>query len=337
MNPQLSVVIVNFNTLELTRNCIQSVLDSSRSIDLEIIVVDNASKSSPATLLKEFAGIKLIENSTNLGFGVANNIGMQNAKGNYILLLNSDTIVLEGCLEKCLNFMEKQDSIDNKIGMIGCRLLNEDLSLQPSVFPYLKNSPLVLLQTTNPVFVKMSTLFKLNRHLSFDYSKTQQVGDVAGAFMLLRDTVFKTTKGFDPDFFLYGEDTEWCRERVSRLEKIYYFPKASVIHLGGQSAPSDLMFVQSLLSNALMWHKKGLPSYIAYLIVTGFNCFTYLLLLPFIKGPSKNLFKKYLEGYLEIALQLVIDIPAHGRQFGSRKKPLVVKRALSIFFPDQRE
>ena len=66
MNPQLSVVIVNFNTLELTRNCIQSVLDSSRSIDLEIIVVDNASKSSPATLLKEFAGIKLIENSTNI-------------------------------------------------------------------------------------------------------------------------------------------------------------------------------------------------------------------------------------------------------------------------------
>ena len=335
MNPQLSVVIVNFNTLELTRNCIQSVLTSSPSIHLEIIVVDNASKLSPVTLLKEFGGIKLIENATNLGFGVANNIGMQKAKGNYILLLNSDTIVSGDCLQKCLNFMEDQDSIDNKIGMIGCRVLNQDLTLQPSVFPYLKNNALVLLLTTNPVLVKISTIFNSNRHQSFDYSKTQQVGDIAGAFMFLRNAVYKNTKGFDPDFFLYGEDTEWCRERVNRVQKIYYFPHASIIHFGGQSAPSDLMFVQSLLSNALMWYKKGPLSYMTYMLVVTVNCVTYLVLFPFFKKQTKELFKKYAKGFMEIFKQLILDIPFHSRRFGGRKKPLIVERARKIFFPYQ--
>lgn len=335
MKQELSVIIVNFNTISLTKDCIRSILNSRPSFDIEIIVVDNASVPSPDELTEEFPEVILIKSPTNLGFGAANNLGMKKARGRYFLLLNSDTIVQAGCLEACKLFMDDEASVADNIGMIGCKLLNADLSLQPSIFPYLANSLLVLLTTTNPILIRLASLLGLNKHLSFDYSKVQPVGDIAGAFMFMRREVFEKTAGFDPDFFLYGEDTEWCRERIRRHFDIFYYPKAAIIHLGGRSAPEDLMFEQALLSNALMWYKKGPLVYTGFLIVVFLNLATNTMLFPFFGKSAKVLAKKYVKGYREISRQLIFDIPMFRRKFAGRKKPLVTEKGKSVFFRPQ--
>src|SRR5260370_12846543 len=148
----LSIIIVNYNTFDITCNCLASIFNSKTSLSFEVILVDNNSKDKdPNFFSQRFPKLKLIVNESNLGFGQGNNEGMKIAKGNFFLLINSDTTVCEDTIEKCYHFMESDFSRMNKIGLIGCKLFNSDGSIQPSVFPYTKNNLLNLLITTNPL------------------------------------------------------------------------------------------------------------------------------------------------------------------------------------------
>ena len=327
----VSVIIINFNTFELTCNCISSVYENTRGITFEIILVDNFSKELPAEKFKErFPEITLIALKENAGFGKANNLGMLVAKGKYFLLLNSDTIVLKDSIPGCFNFMESNEAKSRGVGLLGCKLLNPDLSHQPSVFPYLENNLWIYFITTNPIAFKILGLLKKDRHANFNASNIQEVGDVSGAYMFIRKEVAKASGYFDTDFFMYCEDTEWCRERISKIARIFFYPAAAIIHLGGQSAPQDLMYIQSKLSLSLLWYKKGWLNYAGYILLSYLNVATCMLLYPFIKTRAKDSTRQYISAYYHISRYLFNEVPKYSRKPNSRKKKLIFKKARTV-------
>ncbi len=318
----LSIIIINYNTNQYTLQCINSIYEQTKNIDFEIIVIDNNSqKESPNQILIEYPTIKLIKNSKNIGFGRANNQGIAMAKGRYILLLNSDTIVLENALEKCISFMDSDFAKDNNIGLIGCRLLNEDFTQQNSIFA--KGSLLSYFFHSNPFINKF---IRLNENLNLN--KSQFVSGVSGAFMLFRKEVFKVIKPFDPDIFLYSEETELCRNRVSKHYNIYYWREAKVIHFGGKSNVGDRAYYQNVLSFSLYWYKKGFLLYLLYLAIFSFNWVSHLVLYPLVSVFNKksiNIYKRFINGYLKVFPYLFTEIPKYSKKWGSRPSPLILK------------
>lgn len=262
----------------------------------------------------------------NIGFGRANNLGIENAGGRYLLLLNSDTLLADDCLQKCFAFMEKPESV--KVGLLGCKLLNADGSYQPSFFPFTRNTLWNYLLTNNPVFYKVFKIGELYK----DANQVRMVGDVSGAFMLLRREVVEKAGVFDPDFFLFCEETEWCRERIAKVYRIVYYPMASIIHYGGKSAPKKLMFIQSKLSLSLLWYKKGLFSYTGYIIITFLNLLTNILLFPFAGRETKDLIRMEARSFMRLIPYLIFEVPKYRQLSGSRKEPLIYGGARNIFF-----
>jgi GT2 family glycosyltransferase len=323
----LSIIIINFNTPELSLACIESIKQFTTEIDYEIILVDNAPKENFKSKFEEcHSNLKYIHSKENIGFGRANNLGMEIAKGAYFLLLNSDTLLFNNSIKQCLEFLELEQS--QKIGLIGCKLLNEDGTYQASFYPFQQNTLWNYFKSNNPILFK---LLKIQEAYN-ENNEIRKVGDVSGAFMLLRRSVYNEVKGFDPDFFLYCEETDWCRNRIVKQFDIYYYPNSAIIHLGGKSAPKKLMYFQSQLSLALFWYKKGVISYFFYFLISWLNGFCFLLILPFSNKKSKEHSLFYLKGLFKILPYLFHDIPQYKRAFNSRKESLVIKDAKKIFF-----
>ena len=175
----VSIIIVSWNTEEILRNCLKSVYEDGGDVAFEVIVIDNASSDGSAEMIrKNFPQVVLIENSENRGFAAANNQGITIAKGRYVLLLNSDTIVLDKAIEKTLSFADAH----RESGIVGCRVLNPDKTLQPTcfMFPSVLN---MLLSTTYlyKLFPK-SRFFGRERMTWWDRSDTRQVDVATGCF-----------------------------------------------------------------------------------------------------------------------------------------------------------
>jgi GT2 family glycosyltransferase len=329
---QLSIIIINFNTFQLTVDCIRSIQKNITSINYEIIVVDNAPKEDyQKAFCNLFPSLIYLRSDENIGFGRANNLGVTKANGKYILFINSDTLVLDNSLELCYQFMESDSA--EEIGVLGCRLMNEDLSFQPSFYPFRRNSIGNYLLSNNYLINK---LFRVNERFK-ETNDLIEVGDVSGAFMFMRKKVIEDVGGFDPDFFLYCEETEWCRERISKQYKIVYYPTAAIIHLGGKSAPKEPMYIQSKLSLALLWYKKGWISYCLYLLFSHVNLLSHLLLLPFVQQASKKNILNELKSSFKIIPYLFSDVIKYQRGFGSRKESLIYEGARTIFFGSNKQ
>jgi len=327
----ISIVIVNYNTFKITCNCLATIFNSKTSLLFEVIVIDNDSKDEdPALFLRRFPFVNLISSRTNLGFGYANNEGMKVAKGKYILLLNPDTLISQDTLDKSFQFMESEFAKKANIGLMGCKILNPDGSIQPSIFPYLKNGLFTFFKTSNPIAAFISKIFKTDKHALFNYHETQRVGDVSGAFMFLRADVCYATGYFDTDFFMYCEDTEWCRERISKYFSIFYYPGTSIVHFGGQSAPKNLMYVQYRLSLSLMWYKKGGFQYTAYIFLIYLDLLTSIGLLPFVKAQSRSAMLAFIDASIKIFPYLFYHIPKYKRAMNSRKEKLIYCNAASV-------
>lgn len=230
----LSIIIVNWNTRDLTKQTIESVYRETHGMDFEIILVDNASADDTvAVIKKEFPEVILIENTDNLGFAKANNQGMKIAKGKYMMLLNSDTIVLDRALNTLVAYMDAHP----EVMMVGPKLLNEDRTFQHACR---RNLP-------NPVnsFFHLFGLVKLFPKSKWvnDYKKyahdpniTEPVPALSGAGMLFRREVFETIGGLDETFFMYGEDLDFCKRIVDKGWKTVFVHDAEIVHLGGQSS-----------------------------------------------------------------------------------------------------
>lgn len=229
----LSIVIVNHNVEHLLKECLQSVYCNTRQISFEIIVVDNNSTDGSVEMLrKEFPGVKLIENQENLGFAKATNQGLRESRGRYVLLLNPDTVVLSGALDKMVEFMEA----NSQAGALGCKLLYPDGSLQPSCrsFPtlttaFFENTGLEKLFPKNKV---------IGRHRIgyWDHNDIREVDQPTGAALMVRQEILSQVGLMDEQFYMYYDDIDWCYRIKKRGWKIYLIPLAQIIHYGGQSA-----------------------------------------------------------------------------------------------------
>lgn len=250
---QLSIIIINYNTRDLLRACLKSVFQQTREIEFEVIVVDNASLDGSREMLEqEFTHVKKIFNTENRGFAAANNQAIKQAKGIYILLLNSDTEVLDGAIQKTAAFMQQHP----EASIVGCKLLNADRTIQPSCrsFPSVWN-----LFSESFFFYKLfarTRLFGKYYMSFFDYASTREVDVVMGAFMLIRREVFDAIGHFDEDYFMYAEETDFCY-RASKLGyKTYFFSEAAIMHIGGGSTRDSQKSFDLLHSSLLLFLHK---------------------------------------------------------------------------------
>jgi hypothetical protein len=234
---QVSIIIVSWNVKDLLKKCLESILRYSQNIEYEIIVVDNASTDGTVEMVRQnFSQVQLIANQENLGFAKANNIGIRQSKGKYVLLLNPDTEFVENSLEKVIAKMES----DQKIGVLGCRLLNPNKSLQQSV----RRLPTILNQLV--ILFKLHKFFPslLHNYLAkdFDYSREQRVDQVMGAFFLVRRSVFREIGLLDEKYFIWFEEVDFCSRVVQADSDVVYWPCTSIIHHGGQSFAQQMTF-----------------------------------------------------------------------------------------------
>ncbi len=204
--PELSIIIVNLNNKDLILDCIDSIQKEGSGIDLEIIVVDNGSTDGSVNALRKIqipkSKLKIIENKENLGYAKANNQGIKKAKGKYILLLNSDTLVKKTSLGKLLDFAEEKDDA----GVVGPKLLNIDGSLQPSCFnfPTIKNAIKEYWFGKEGLFEKFAPAG----------DKPSEVEAVVGAAFLIFPKALKKVGILDERYFAYFEDIDFCRHTL---------------------------------------------------------------------------------------------------------------------------
>jgi O-antigen biosynthesis protein len=229
----LSIIIVNYNVKEFLLNLLESIRIAAKNISTEIFVVDNASDDGSVESLKEkFPEVKLIVNKINHGFGAANNQALEEAKGKYFLLINPDTIVKKETLVKMIEFFEKNP----ECGIAGCKVLNPDGTLQLACrrgFPGPWTS-FTKVMGLGKLFPK-SKLFARYNLTYLDENKTYEVDAVSGAFMMMRREVYEKIGGFDPQFFMYGEDLDLCYRSQKGGYKVFYLHETEIIHYKGES------------------------------------------------------------------------------------------------------
>lgn len=225
---KLSIIIVNWNTREILRKCLASIRKHLSSNSPEVFVVDNASTDGSTDMIKkEFPWVRLIENRKNVGFARANNMAIHRASGEFIFLLNSDTIVKRGAIHGLLQTMKE----DKSIGIAGLQLLNANGTYQNSV----SNFPTLITELTNKSLLK--TLFpgKFYGKRSLQTSPFE-VETVIGACMMIRGKAIEEIGLFDEAYFFFMEETDLCYRMKKAGWKVVHDPRHSIIHLQGKTA-----------------------------------------------------------------------------------------------------
>lgn len=258
----VSIIVVNWNTKSLLQDCLTSVYKQSRGIDFEIIVVDNGSTDGSKEMIRnDFPKVVLIENTKNRGFAAANNQGMAIAKGRYVLLLNSDTVVLDNCIADIISFADTHP----RAGVIGCRVLNSDRTLQQTCFMFPSILNLLLSSSYLYKIFPKSRFFGRELMTWWNANDVREVDIVKGCFMLVRREAIEKVGGLDESFFMYAEETDWCYRFRKCGWKVMFAPVGEIIHYGGQSTTQVpvAMIVQLRLS-ILKFIKKhyGWPSHV---------------------------------------------------------------------------
>ncbi len=276
----LSVIILSYNTRQLLKNCLASVVAFTGSYKIEVLVSDNGSTDGSLEMVRqEFPQAKLIENGENLGFSKGNNVAIKQALGRHILLLNSDTIVEPGAFEKMIS---KADS-DPGIGALGPKVLLPNGQLDPASR---RNFP-------NPAnaFLRLFGLRKLsNYNITGPIDQEMDVEALTGACMLVPKTVIDKVGMLDEDFFFYGEDLDWCYRIKNAGYKILYYPSAQITHLKyGSSRQIPFRIVKVAYTAMHLFYKKHYapkyPAVFNWLVYSGITLRMYLVMLF-------NLFRK---------------------------------------------
>lgn len=260
MAPDLSVVIVSWNTRELLRACLSSVFENASALSLEVFVVDNASTDGSAAMVREnFPQVRLIENQNNVGFAAANNQIFPQCSAEFVLLLNSDTVIIDKALQILVDFMRA----NREAGAVGPRLLHPRLKMrvlgcghQPTLW-----------REFNHQF-GLSRLFPRSRFFRGIYlfvnvhdDKVREVEWISGAVLLVRNDVIKTIGGLSERWFMYAEDMEWCHRMQLAGWKLYSVPSAVVEHhLSASTKQSKNAHVMSIAAGRSYFVHSQNPS-----------------------------------------------------------------------------
>jgi GT2 family glycosyltransferase len=237
---QLSVIILNYNVRYFLELCVTSVQKAIQNIDAEIIVIDNDSQDDSCEMMKQrFPEVKLIENKENLGFPKGNNIGVEVAQGEYICILNPDTVVAEDTFTKILAFAKKQKDL----GIVGVKLIDGTGNFLPESK---RGTP-----TPFVAFTKITGLYKIfpntfgkyyAQHLS--ENETGKVDILVGAFMLMKRDLYNEIGGFDENCFMYSDDIDLSYMALKKGKSNYYFHETSMIHYKGESTIKDGIYMK---------------------------------------------------------------------------------------------
>lgn len=274
----ISVVIVNYNTRELLSDCIRSIIDHTSDINYEIIVVDNDSHDGSVEMLRaSYPGVKTVEAGANLGFGKANNLGMQQASGKYYLLLNSDTLLLNNALKIFFDKAESLAKEGKRVGALGAILLGPDHKTCHSYGKFI--SPSGELKEVLAKYLRFLKDEELNSPQKAE--ATLEVDYITGADMLVPAQVFKETAGFDPDFFMYCEEVDWQK----RMDELGYnrliIDGPEIIHLeGGSDSNKKKMWNPNRLENLYTSRKIYRKKHYNKLILPFFRALRLVMDLP---------------------------------------------------------
>jgi len=274
----VSFIIVNWNTKDLVLQCIDSLFQKQGNYTQEIIVVDNASRDGSSDAIKtKYPAVQLIQNSQNLGFAKANNIGIKKSTGKYLCLINSDIQVLDNTISFMINFMNN----NKDVGFSGPKILWPDLKLQHSCmnYPSIRTQVCETL-SLNRIFPNIAffsgeymTFFKHDRRIKVDW--------LIGCFMMIRREVFATLGLLDELYFIYSEETDLCKRMHDAGWQIIFLPEVSAIHHNGSSSKQNpLRFsTEQRLSALKYWKKhKALPARIVFSALLLFHHSTRLMI-----------------------------------------------------------
>lgn len=225
MEPLVSIVIVQYNKHQLLKDCLDSIYKHCQGFNFEIIVVDNS--DNPFLVQNDVnRNISIIYNEKNFGFAKANNIGAAQARGDYLFLLNNDTLFLENSLEIMYRYMV----YNHDIGILGPQLLNKDSSIQ--------------------------YYGSLLGRYQYKTEKPREVSFLSGAAMFIKKDLFLNVGGFDERYFFYNEDVDLCKTILKKKKNLIYFPETKIIHLDGQSTPKSKYLKKQALKSSWYFFKK---------------------------------------------------------------------------------
>lgn len=229
---KLSIVILCWNDLNVIGDCLRSIYDQTQTIDFEVIVSDNGSTDGSIDFIhKQYPHVRVLENGSNLGFASGNNEGIAHSNGEYILILNPDTIIHDRALDKWVAFAESHP----EAGAFGCRVLNRDGSFQHPARPF----PSVWRSWIAALYLRplayLSDRFLADTYTGWDGSTERLIDWQSGCCVMFHGTVLKQLGGFDTQFFYHFEEVDLCRRIWSAGYSIIYTPDAVITHLGGQS------------------------------------------------------------------------------------------------------
>lgn len=250
---KLSVIILNYNVRYFLELCLKSVQDATKNLDAEIIVVDNKSEDESCQMVKDlFPDVILIENDDNYGFSKGNNIGVKKAKGEYVCILNPDTVVPEDIFENLLAFSEDKKDL----GIVGCKLVNGRGKFLPESkrnIPYVKVALKKFLGNTEQYYV-----------VNPDENSIGKVDVLVGAFMFIKRETYWDIGGFDEDYFMYGEDIDLSYKAIKSGYQNYYLGTSSIIHYKGESTLRDKLYAKRFYGAMQIFYKKHFNKNILY-------------------------------------------------------------------------
>lgn len=249
--PEVTFIIVSYNTRELLAACLASVLEHTHGVSYEIVVVDNASKDGSREMVSaRFPRVKLVASEENLGFGRANNLGFEHSVGRFLILLNSDALLMNDAADHLVRFLRNRD----RAGIAGPGVILMDGSRQPKTVGMLPSVRTMLNQN-----LLLSSLFPRSRFFAGLYVEhlpltPVQVGWVSGVCMAIRREAYARVAGFDPTIFMYAEDVDLCRRAAEAGWETWRLNETQVRHLCGGSTKSD----EQVLRNRVLQQRNFL-------------------------------------------------------------------------------
>ena len=277
---QLSIIIINYNTFNLTCRCIASIHEKLMEVDYEIVLVDNASvECDPNLFEKRFPGLKLIISPTNTGFAGGNNLGIMQATGDYILLLNSDTELLNNAPKICMDHL----LANNDTGIVTCQLIYPDGTIQFNCrrFRTIKWELLEIFPLYRLIPKAKREALMLHRY--FDHQSFANCDWVWGTFMLFSKSIVQQLpdRKLPEDFFMYCEDVLWCWHFKQLGYRVHFLPEAKVMHIHKGSADKDKLKKMRLISikNHGKFMKKFYPDFRWYIFAAIYYTKQYSALL----------------------------------------------------------